>query len=159
MNRPTWAEVPHDYREYQPGVDLCVLCGEIGGHALHVPNSESVECDFCGGPTTRDDLTILPVGRFEIPHVIANFSWGWGACPACKPHLVACNEAGDKEAIKAALEALVEHALAEHRKRDGRATSEAERLHFRIAYSGLFIHQNGPLRKWEPELDDREDES
>lgn len=101
-----------------------------------------MNCDFCGNETTKEDLTVLPVDRFNIPPLgYWNFSWGWGACTDCAPFLRESDWLG-----------LLDRATTHH--------PEGERMRPLLAYVylGLVQHANGPLRGWSPE-DESKDET
>lgn len=96
-------------------------------------------CDFCGQPVaSKDDLTIVPVDRFEIPSLnYMNLSWGWGGCPECAVFL-----------RNPQWEGLLDRAIAHHPR------SEAVRPALALIYVGLRNNQNGPLRGWEAQDDE-----
>ena len=99
-----------------------------------------MKCDFCGQEVTQDELTILPVGEFAIPELkYVNLSWGWGGCPDCAVYM-----------DKGGWQGLLDRAIAHH------AEGERIRPYLGIIYWTLFDHQTGPLRGWDPEIDDRE---
>lgn len=103
----------------------------------------TLDCDFCGGETTKDELMILPVDRFEIPQInYWNFSWGWGACPECALFIFD----NDWEGL---------HLRAVEHHPSGPKVGPV----LAIVYAGLREHRNGPLRPWDPAVDESEDET
>lgn len=108
--------------------------------------SEPMHCDFCGKEVaSTDDLTIIPVDRFEIPELkYMNLSWAWGGCRECEPLM-----------RQPSWDAPLDRAVAHYPRDEG----EFMRPLLARVYLGLREHQNGPLRGWEPALDDREDET
>ena len=102
-----------------------------------------MKCDFCGDETAKEDLMVLPVDRFEIPAMnYWNFSWGWGGCPECALLIF------DKDWL-----GLLDRAIANHPR------GEAIRPVLAYVYLGLSQHANGPLRPWDPAIDESGDET
>lgn len=102
-----------------------------------------MNCDFCGEETTKEEIKALPVDRFEIPSInYWNFSWAWGACPECALFIF------DND-----WEGLLLRAVEHH------PSGEKAALVLAIVYAGLQNHVNGPLRAWDPEIDESDDDT
>lgn len=118
---------------------------------------KNLECDFCAEPgVISTDLTIIPVKPFSVPGLMINTSWGWGACPTCAPLLQACVESvgASSTDVDWTISALVDHAVRAQQERQPGDDEKVMRSRFRIVYLSLLIHQSGPLRKWDPALDE-----
>lgn len=99
-----------------------------------------MKCDFCSGETTKEDVTVLPVDRFNIAELnYWNFSWGWGACTECAPFL----RSGDWLGLT---------------RRSALAQEKPELFPIlATVYLGLRQHANGPLRGWSTQDESADD--
>jgi hypothetical protein len=99
-----------------------------------------MNCDFCGAETTKEELLVVPTRPFAIPEIsFRNESWGWGACGLCATYIRDLDWDG-----------LLDRAVKNH------AQGEQVRLPLELVYFGVRMHQNGPVRGWDEEIDNKE---